>query len=266
MSKKTNNQTAKVNWPITILLIIGCLTVFFPLYMAVIIAFKQPSEMTNDIAGALAFPKTWSFANFSEAMKVTDFWHSLGNSLLLTIVTVILAILIHSLAIRVPAHIQMEGYDVPQYANVQYPWEGREEVEPGQIPERFNPVASYVKYFEVPEEMEGKKVFISFQGAESGIAVWLNGNFVGYSEDTFTPSEFELTPYLKEGENKLAAQVFKWTSSSWCEDQDFFRFSGIYRDVYLYAIPEVHVSDVKIQTLLDDTFTRGNCKRILNIG
>ena len=160
--------------------------------------------------------------------------------------------------IRVPAHIQMEGYDVPQYANVQYPWEGREEVEPGQIPERFNPVASYVKYFEVPEEMEGKKVFISFQGAESGIAVWLNGNFVGYSEDTFTPSEFELTPYLKEGENKLAAQVFKWTSSSWCEDQDFFRFSGIYRDVYLYAIPEVHVSDVKIQTLLDDTFTKAD--------
>ena len=160
--------------------------------------------------------------------------------------------------IYVPAHIQMEGYDVPQYANVQYPWEGREEVEPGQIPERFNPVASYVKYFEVPEEMKGKKVFISFQGAESGIAVWLNGNFVGYSEDTFTPSEFELTPYLKEGENKLAAQVFKWTSSSWCEDQDFFRFSGIYRDVYLYAIPEVHVSDVKIQTLLDDTFTKAD--------
>lgn len=160
--------------------------------------------------------------------------------------------------IRVPAHIQMEGYDAPQYANVQYPWEGREEVQPGQIPERFNPVASYVKYFEVPEEMKGKKVFVSFQGAESGIALWLNGSFVGYSEDTFTPSEFELTPYLTEGENKLAAQVFKWTSSSWCEDQDFFRFSGIYRDVYLYTIPEVHVSDVKIQTLLDDTFTKAD--------
>ena len=158
--------------------------------------------------------------------------------------------------IRVPAHIQMEGYDVPQYANVQYPWEGREEVEPGEIPVRFNPVASYVKYFEVPENMKGKRVFVSFQGAESGIALWLNGTFVGYSEDTFTPSEFELTPYLKEGENKLAAQVFKWTSSSWCEDQDFYRFSGIYRDVYLYAIPEVHVSDVKIQTLLDDTYTK----------
>ena len=148
--------------------------------------------------------------------------------------------------IRVPAHIQMEGYDKPQYANVQYPWEGREEVKPGEIPEEFNPVASYVKYFEVPSSMKGKKIFVSFQGAESGLALWLNGKFVGYSEDSFTPSEFELTPYLKEGENKLAAQVFKWTSGSWCEDQDFFRFSGIYRDVYLYAIPEVHVEDMTI--------------------
>ena len=81
---------------------------------------------------------------------------------------------------------------------------------------------------------------------------------MGYSEDSFTPSEFELTPYLKEGENKLAAQVFKWTSGSWCEDQDFFRFSGIYRDVYLYAIPEVHVEDLTIRTLLDDAFTKAD--------
>lgn len=165
--------------------------------------------------------------------------------------------------IRVPAHIQMEGYDCPQYANVQYPWEGWEELEPGEIPTRFNPVASYVKYFEVPENMKGKRVFISFQGAESGIAVWLNGSYVGYSEDTFTPSEFELTPYLREGENKLAAQVFKFTSSSWCEDQDFFRFSGIYRDVYLYAIPEVHVEDMRIRTLLDDTFTKADLEIVL---
>lgn len=160
--------------------------------------------------------------------------------------------------IRVPAHIQMEGYDAPQYANVQYPWEGREEVKPGEIPTIFNPVASYVKYFEVPENMKGKRVFISFQGAESGIAVWINGNFAGYSEDSFTPSEFELTEYLKDGENKLAAQVFKWTSGSWCEDQDFFRFSGIYRDVYLYAVPKVHVWDLKVQTLLDDTYTEAD--------
>lgn len=157
--------------------------------------------------------------------------------------------------IRVPAHIQMEGYDAPQYANVQYPWEGREEIKPGEIPSEFNPVASYVKYFKVPERMKGKRLFVSFQGAESGLAVWLNGAYVGYSEDSFTPSEFELTPYIKEGENKLAVQVFKWTGGSWLEDQDFFRFSGIYRDVYLYTIPELHVLDVKLQTLLDDTFS-----------
>ena len=165
--------------------------------------------------------------------------------------------------IRVPAHIQMEGYGVPQYANVQYPWEGWEEVKPGEIPTEFNPVASYVKYFEVPEAMKGKRVFISFQGAESGIALWLNGIFVGYSEDSFTPSEFELTEYLKEGENKLAAQVFKFTSSSWCEDQDFFRFSGIYRDVYLYAIPNVHVSDLGLRAELDDTYTQGKLEILL---
>ena len=157
--------------------------------------------------------------------------------------------------IRVPAHIQMEGYDVPQYANVQYPWEGHEDIHPGEIPEHFNPVASYVKYFEVPEKMQGKRLFISFQGAESGITLWLNGHFVGYSEDSFTPSEFELTEYVKEGENKLAAQVFKWTASSWCEDQDFFRFSGIYRDVYLYTVPEVHVYDLQIRAIPDETLS-----------
>ena len=157
--------------------------------------------------------------------------------------------------IRVPAHIQIEGYDAPQYANVQYPWEGHEDIHPGEIPEHFNPVASYVKYFEVPEEMQGKRLFISFQGAESGIALWLNGQFIGYSEDSFTPSEFELTEYVKEGENKLAAQVFKWTASSWCEDQDFYRFSGIYRDVYLYTVPEVHVYDLQIRAIPDETLS-----------
>ena len=156
--------------------------------------------------------------------------------------------------IRVPAHIQMEGYDAPQYANIDYPWDGREEIAPGRIPERFNPTASYVRYFNVPENMKGRPVYISFQGAESALALWCNGHYVGYSEDSFTPAEFELTAFLKDGENKLAVQVFKWSSSSWCEDQDFFRFSGIYRDVYLYTVPEVHVWDLKVMTLLNDTF------------
>lgn len=154
--------------------------------------------------------------------------------------------------IRVPAHIQMEGYDKPHYTNLVYPWDATEEIKPGQIPEKFNPVANYVKYFQIPAQMEGKEVYVSFQGVESGFALWLNGHFVGYSEDTFTPSEFLLTPYLQAGENKMALTVFKWTSSSWCEDQDFFRFSGIFRDVYLYAEPEVHVRDLKVITELSE--------------
>ena len=159
--------------------------------------------------------------------------------------------------IRVPAHIQMEGYDIPQYVNLQYPWDGREEVKPGEIPERFNPVGQYVKYFTVPEGLKGKPLYISFQGVESAFALWMNGAYVGYSEDTFTPSEFDLTPYVKEGENKLAVLVFKWCGGSFCEDQDFFRFSGIFREVYLYTVPKVHVWDLKVQTLLDDSFTEG---------
>lgn len=162
--------------------------------------------------------------------------------------------------IKVPAHIQMEGYDVPQYANVQYPWDGHEDIVPGEIPEQFNPTASYVKYFDVPESMKNAPLYISFQGVESGMALFLNGSFVGYSEDSFTPAEFELTPYLKEGRNKLAVQVFKWTSSSWCEDQDFFRFCGIFRSVYLYTVPAVHAEDLKIEAGLDDTLKKGQLK------
>ena len=154
--------------------------------------------------------------------------------------------------IRVPAHIQMEGYDIPQYVNIQYPWDGREDVWRDAVPSEFNPVASYVKYFTLPEGFQKNGLYISFQGVESGFALWLNGQYVGYSEDSFTPSEFDLSQYVKEGENKLAVQVFKWTSSSWCEDQDFYRFSGIFRSVYLYTMPKVHVYDLKVEPVVDE--------------
>lgn len=159
--------------------------------------------------------------------------------------------------IRVPAHIQMEGYDVPIYTNTTYPWEADESIKPGEVPEIFNPVASYVKYFTIPENMKNKRVCISFQGVESSFALWLNGHYVGYSEDTFDPSDFELTDYIVEGENKLAVRVWKWTSSSWCEDQDFYRFSGIFRDVFLYAVPCAHVKDLSVVPTLNDTFDEG---------
>ncbi len=150
--------------------------------------------------------------------------------------------------IKVPSSMQMEGYDKPHYTNSAYPWDGLENVQPNDAPVKFNPVGSYVKYFEVPENMKGHRIFVSFQGVEGGMALYLNGAYVGYSTDSFTPKDFELTDYLCEGTNKLALLNFKWTSSSWLEDQDFFRFSGIFRDVYLYMIPDVHVTDVKVLT------------------
>ena len=149
--------------------------------------------------------------------------------------------------IQVPAHIQREGYGVPQYCNVQYPWTGSETLLPGEIPERFNPVACYVKHFFLPEAMKGKRLFVSFQGAESCVAVWLNGQYIGFSSDSFTPHEFELTGALRDGENKLACRVYRFCAGSWLEDQDFLRFSGLYRDVYLYAVPEAHVWDLQVQ-------------------
>ncbi len=162
--------------------------------------------------------------------------------------------------IRVPAHIQMEGYGIPRYVNTQYPWDGCEEIWADEIPSEFNPTASYVKYFTLPQEFIGNQVCISFQGAESGMAIWLNGQFVGYSEDSFTPAEFDLTPYLKEGENKLAVNVFQWTSGSWCEDQDFYRFSGLFRSVYLYMVPKAHVWDIKTEPAVMEDLLNADLK------
>ena len=156
--------------------------------------------------------------------------------------------------IPVPSHVEMQGYGIPTYVNMQYPWDGSEPVKPGEIPERVNPVSSYVRFFELPSRMQGSRIILSFQGVESGFAVWLNGRYIGYSEDSFTPSEFDITGAVREGENRLAVQVFKWTSGSWCEGQDFYRFSGIFRDVFLYAEPPVHVRDLRVRTLLDDAY------------
>ncbi len=148
--------------------------------------------------------------------------------------------------ITVPGHIQLQGYDKPQYVNTQYPWEGQESLIPPQIPQKCNPVGSYVKFFDVDNALLSKETFISFQGVETAIYVWLNGEFVGYAEDSFTPSEFNIKPYLKEKGNKLAVEVYRYSTASWLEDQDFWRFSGIFRDVYLYAVPEIHVRDMKV--------------------
>ena len=162
--------------------------------------------------------------------------------------------------IQVPGHIQLQGYDTMMYINTQYPWDGTEYLRPPQVSETYNPVGSYVRYFEVSENLKNKPISISFQGVEVAFYLWLNGHFVGYSEDTFTPSEFDLTPYLQEGSNKLAVEVYKRSSASWIEDQDFWRFSGIFRDVYLYAVPATHVEDLLVRSTLDETYRNGVLK------
>ncbi len=159
--------------------------------------------------------------------------------------------------IQVPGHIQTQGYDEMMYINTQYPWDGTEFLRPPQISETYNPVGSYVTWFTLNENLKGKPVSISFQGVEIAFYVWLNGEFVGYSEDTFTPSEFDLTPYLRDGSNKLAVEVYKRASASWIEDQDFWRFSGIFRDVYLYAVPATHVEDMFVKATLDEQYVDG---------
>ena len=159
--------------------------------------------------------------------------------------------------IHVPAHIQMEGWGHPQYCNTDYPWDGMEDLRPGDLPKDFNPVACYVKHFRLPKEMKGKRVFISFQGAESCVAVWLNGQYIGFSSDSFTPHEFELTEALRDGENKLACRVYRFCAGSWLEDQDFLRFSGLYREVYLYAVPEAHIRDIRVTAEPDADFRGG---------
>ncbi|WP_308638215.1 glycoside hydrolase family 2 TIM barrel-domain containing protein [Paenibacillus silvisoli] len=163
--------------------------------------------------------------------------------------------------INVPGHWQLQGYDYPQYTNIRYPWE---ESEPELIqpfaPTKYNPVGSYVRTFTIPDDWKGQPVFISFQGVESAFYVWVNGELVGYSEDTFTPAEFDLTPYLKAGDNKLAVEVYRWCDASWLEDQDFWRMSGIFREVYLYTVPKAHIYDFFVTTELDAAYRNAELK------
>lgn len=156
--------------------------------------------------------------------------------------------------ITVPSSWQLEGYDYPIYTNITYPWTGYENPSPPQAPTVYNPVGSYRQTFTVPKNWDGRQVFISFQGVESAFYLWVNGEKVGYSEDSFTPAEFDITEYVQEGDNTLAVEVYRWSDGSWLEDQDFIRLSGIFRDVYLYSTPKVHMRDFTVRTDLDEAY------------
>ena len=159
--------------------------------------------------------------------------------------------------IAVPGHIEMQGYGQIQYINTMYPWDGRHFLRPPQIPWDDTPVGSYVRTFTLDPALEGKRVCVSFQGVERAFYCWCNGRFVGYSEDSFTPADFDLTPFLQAGENRLCVEVYKNCSGSWLEDQDFFRFFGIFRPVYLYAKPTLHIEDLWLQASLEPDNTTG---------
>lgn len=175
-------------------------------------------------------------------------------------------------SIQVPGHMELAGYDRIHYINTMYPWEGHlyrrpawslpgagGEAMEGQFSKaEYNPVGSYIREFELDEGLKGKRVCISFEGVEQALFLWLNGQFVGYAEDSFTPSDFDLTPYIRDGKNVLAAQVHKRSTAAYLEDQDFFRFSGIFRDVTLYAKPEVHVEDMWARAEVAEDCRRGS--------
>ena len=161
-------------------------------------------------------------------------------------------------AIQVPGHMETQGFDTIHYTNKLYPWDGHAELRPPHIDWEWNPVGSYVKEFDLDAGLLGKDVCVSFQGIEKAAYVWCNGSFVGYCEDTFTPSDFDLTPYIKEKGNRLCVQVHKHSSAAWLEDQDFFRFSGIFRPVFLYAKPLVE--DLWIQSVLNKDLASGSIR------
>lgn len=159
--------------------------------------------------------------------------------------------------VKVPGQLELQGFGIPQYVNTQYPWDGKEGLRPPKVPEH-NPIAHYVTDFQLTQEIKQQKhIYLTFQGVQTAFYVWLNGQFIGYCEDSFTPSEFEITDAVQEGNNRLAVQVFKYSSASWIEDQDMWRLSGIFRDVFVYGTPEVAVRDLFAKGTLQNNYQDG---------
>jgi beta-galactosidase len=154
-------------------------------------------------------------------------------------------------AIDVPGNWELQGYDVPIYLNEGYPFPA----DPPRIPHDRNPVGSYRTEFTIPNGWSGRPVFLHFDGVASAFYVWINGQMVGYNEDSRTPAEFNITPYLRPGGNVLAAEVYRWSDGSYLECQDFWRLSGIFRNVYLFSTPFIHIRDFEIKADLD-----GDCR------
>ncbi len=156
--------------------------------------------------------------------------------------------------IPVPSNWQLHGYGRPIYLNMRYPFPAN----PPYIPHDYNPVGSYRRNFAVPDGWKGRQVFIHFDGVKSAFYVWVNGMKVGYSQDSMTPAEFNITDYIVPGKkNVLAVEVYRWSDGSYLEDQDMWRLSGIYRNVYLFSTPQVHIRDFAVRADLDEQYKDG---------
>ncbi len=166
--------------------------------------------------------------------------------------------------IDVPSNWQMRGYGIPIYTNVKYPYSISTKEIP-KVDHNYNPVGSYITYFSIPANWGDREVFIHFAGVKSAFYIWINGKKVGYSQGSMTPAEFNITEYLKSGKNKLAVEVYRWSDGSYLEDQDMWRFSGIYRDVYLYSTPKVHIRDFFAQCELDENYKHAILKIKLKV-
>jgi len=159
--------------------------------------------------------------------------------------------------IMVPSTWEVQGYSYPIYVNVSYEFFTRSPIPP-QVPHNYNPTGCYRKDFTIPEQWKNKQVIVHFGAVKSFFYLWLNGKYLGFSKDSKTPAEFNLTPYLLPGKNTLALQVMRWNDGSYLECQDMWRMSGINRDVYLYAKPEISIRDFFIQAGLRDQYTNGD--------
>lgn len=168
-------------------------------------------------------------------------------------------------SILVPGHMQLQGYGKPQYVNRQYPWDGREAITPPAIPRDYNPTGIYMREFDLPDSFKNKRIRIRLEGVESCFYLWLNGELIGYSENSFCPSEFDLTDSIKEKGNYLCIMVVRFCSGSWLEDQDFFCFSGIFREIKLQTVSDIWIEDVEIKTNVKEETQEGKASILVRL-
>jgi beta-galactosidase len=205
---------------------------------------KAHADFSSKACESISLDGTWNFLAFSRPEEADgtfldlDKIETMGN-------------------IEVPGHIQLQGHGLLQYTNTMYPWDGKEAIVPPQIPSHENLTGCYARKIILTKSQLEKEIRIRFEGAESNVILYINGNFVGYSEDSFTPSEFVITEQLKEGENLVSAMVTRFCSGSWMEDQDFWRLSGIFRSVKLLVLERTHIEDVFFKPILNQDFSKG---------